>query len=114
MQIAGLREIPSPAITLVPVGIKLVGPGLQRSDGAARIDAPSSYLAVSEVVSRLLTGTVFSSGAFSAKALADGLPVTRFVAQNADTYLMEDEGSYFLKQGNSPWSPYRISPQAAP
>jgi len=50
MQIAGLREIPSPSITLVPVGIKVIGPDLQRAGRALQIDKPTSYLAVSHII----------------------------------------------------------------
>ncbi|MDH5539345.1 MAG: cellulose biosynthesis protein BcsG, partial [Rhizobacter sp.] len=54
MQIAGMREVPTPAITHVPVGIKVLGADARRSGDAVRVDRPTSYLAVSAVIARML------------------------------------------------------------
>ena len=62
MQIAGMREIPSPSITRVPVGIKLVGMGRNPNAAPLHITEPSSFLALSEIISRL----------YSAPPQADG------------------------------------------
>ncbi|HEX8961996.1 MAG TPA: cellulose biosynthesis protein BcsG [Rhodocyclaceae bacterium] len=109
MQVAGLREIPSPAITLVPVGIKVIGG--HRSDAQVRVDEPTSYLAVAEVISRMVARSPFAGGSFSAAEYADALPVTSFVAQNEDAAVMETGGRYFLKVGKEDWAPYAAEMQ---
>ena len=49
MQIAGMRVVPSPRITLVPIGVKLIG--IKESPPLKAIIVPeaSSYLAVSKL-----------------------------------------------------------------
>lgn len=108
MQIAGLREIPSPAITLVPVGIKVVGPQARRDGNAARIDAPTSYLAVTELVARMLARTPFSAAGIRPAEYIAELPPTPFVAQNEDVVVIENGGGYLLKQGKEGWINYRL------
>ncbi len=69
MQIAGLREIPSPAITLVPVGIKVIGDNLQREGDTLMIDDTTSYLAVSHIVARMLEKSPFAKNSFSRRTI---------------------------------------------
>lgn len=106
-QMVGLREIPSPSITLVPVGIRVIGPDARRSGAPLQVATPTSYLAVSHIVAGMLANTPFGAQGFNAEALAAGLPSTAFVAENNDTVMMEQDGRYLLrpdaKQG---WAPY--------
>lgn len=108
MQIAGLREIPSPAITLVPVGIKVTGPQARRNGNAARIIEPTSYLAVSELVARMLARTPFSAAGFVPSEYTAELPTTPFVAQNEDAVVIEGGGGYLLRQGKEGWTNYKL------
>ena len=108
MQIAGLREIPSPAITLVPVGIKVVGPQVRRGGNAARIDAPTSYLAVSELVARMLAHTPFAATGFTPVEYVADLPTTPLVTQGENAVIVESDGGYLLKQGKENWIIYRL------
>lgn len=108
MQIVGLREIPSPAITLVPVGIKVVGPQARRNGNAARINAPTSYLAVSELVARMLARPPFSTAGFAPSEYTAELPTTPFVAQNENAVVIESGGGYFLRQGKQDWTNYKL------
>ena len=108
MQIAGLREIPSPAITLVPVGIKVVGPNIRRNGNAARINEPTSYLAVSELVARMLARPPFSVDGFAPAEYVAELPTTKFVAQNENIIVIESGGGYLLKQGKEDWINYKV------
>ena len=108
MQIAGLREIPSPAITLVPVGIKVIGPQTHRNGNAARIDEATSYLAVSELVARMLARTPFSAAGFSPAEYSAEVPSTPFVAQGEDAVVIQSGGSYLLRQGGAGWGNYRL------
>lgn len=106
MQISGLREIPSPAITLVPVGIKVIGGNLQREGNTLSIDAPTSYLAVSHIVARLMETPPFAKNSFAPSDYAAGLPVTPFVAQNEEVVMAGYNHRYYLRQDTAAWVDY--------
>lgn len=110
MQIAGLREIPSPAITLAPVGIKLVGQNLRRTGAPVRVDTPASFLALSEVVARLLARPPFATDEFVPGDYAGDLPQTAFVAENEAALVMQIGSGFQLRQGNGAWSDYSAAP----
>ena len=107
MQIAGLREIPSSSITLVPVGIKIIGADLQRAGRTIQIDKPTSYLAVSHIVARLLEKPPYTQKTFSPSEYTADLPVTPFVSQNDDVVVMiGHKQRYYLRQDASGWLDY--------
>ncbi|MCK0508508.1 cellulose biosynthesis protein BcsG [Aromatoleum anaerobium] len=109
MQIAGMREIPSPSITHVPVGIKLIGMGSAARDEPLHVGAPSSYLALSEIIARLsVMSPVDDGGAgIDRHALVADLPQTAPVAENAGTVVLEYGGmSYVRIQEQGEWLPY--------
>lgn len=108
MQIPGMREIPSPSITHVPVGVKLVGMGAPAAGGPRHIPEPSSYLAISELVAR-----VYALNAQSPPAdrdwdsLLKGLPRTPSVSENEGAKVIDYDGKPWLQlQGSQAWSPY--------
>ena len=102
MQIAGLREIPSPAITLVPVGIKIVGARAPRLGGNVAVGETTSYLALSQIVANLIRTSPFDkpSGYRPADYVQD-IPTTPFVAQQGDQSIVNYKGQYFLQQDNN-------------
>ncbi len=106
MQIAGLREIPSPAITLVPVGIKIMGANLQRTGNTLSISKPTSYTAVAHLIASLLKNPPYKKGRFSPADYVAGLPATTFVSQNEDVTMVNIDGRYYLRQNNSEWVEY--------
>lgn len=106
MQIAGLREIPTPAITLVPVGVKVIGPDALRRGGTVRIESPASFLALSEIAARMIGKPPFGPLPFEPAEYARELPVTGFVAENDGVVLMEHGGRYYFRQGNDGWIDY--------
>lgn len=106
-QIAGLREIPTPAITLVPVGVKVIGPDAARRGDGMRIDAPSSYLALSQLIARLIGTAPYGAGGFDPAAYAAGLPVTEYVAENDGVTMLQLDQRYWLRQGKDGWREYR-------
>jgi cellulose synthase operon protein YhjU len=109
MQVAGLREIPSPAITLVPVGVKVIGPEARRSADVLRIDTPTSYLAVSHIVARMLEKSPFSPGGFTPSDYVDELPASEFVAENAGMLTMHQGDRYVLRMDKEGWTEYPAS-----
>ena len=111
MQIAGMREVPTPAITHVPVGIKVLGGGARRAGATLRVDTPTSYLAVSHIIARMLERSPFAAQEFKPQDYVAELPVTPFVAENSGTVMLQNDGRYYLRVGNEGWSEYAAGSQ---
>lgn len=107
MQISGLREIPSPRITLVPVGIKVIGEGGQRQGDTLMIGAETSYLAVSQVVARMLEISPFGGNGYDPADYVDDLIATPLVSQNENAVVMRYQERYFWHQNDEPWGEYQ-------
>lgn len=103
VQIAGLREIPSPAITLVPVGIRVIGPGARRIGETLHSDEPASYLALSHVLSRMLDKPPYGADGFLPADYTAGMPVTEFVAENETASVLRRGDKFLLRQDGEPW-----------
>jgi cellulose synthase operon protein YhjU len=106
MQISGLRDIPSPSITHVPVGIKLVNIQSNRPQTQIRIKDQTSYLAVSEIVARLVDGKAFSEGNINWQAITENLPKTAVVSENDNAIVMKYQDKYYVRLGSGSWVPY--------
>ncbi|WP_456378943.1 cellulose biosynthesis protein BcsG [Thiolapillus sp.] len=109
MQIAGLREIPSPAITRVPAAVAVIGSGLKRKGNQVRNDAPVSYLAISHVIEQILQGDIFGTGSFDPARLVENLPQTDFVAENEGTVVMLNGDRYYLRLKGEDWIEYPVT-----
>lgn len=108
MQIAGMREIPSQSITHVPVGIKLVGMGHNPSAVPLHITEPSSFLALSEIISRLYSAQPQADGqGLNWSALLSNLPQTAAVSENAGTVVVDYAGKPYIRiKEKAGWLPY--------
>ncbi|HGE8307824.1 cellulose biosynthesis protein BcsG [Serratia marcescens] len=106
MQMSGLRDIPSPNITHTPVGIKLVGMKAPHQGGPLQIKTPSSYLALSELVSRLVGGKVFSESSVDWQTLTQGLPQTPVISENDNAIVMQYQGKPYIRLNGGDWVPY--------
>lgn len=108
MQIAGMREIPSPSITHVPVGIKLVGMGSNSRAEPLHVSEPSSYLALSEIIARLYAAPPQTQvQGPDWKALLANLPQTPMVSENAGTVVLDYAGKPYVRiKENGAWLPY--------
>ncbi len=109
-QISGLREIPTPLITLVPVGIKVIGSN--REGEALMVEQPSSYLAISHIVERMLERSPYNR--FVPSDYVEGLPVTDFVSQSESMTVIESDGKYYLGRDDGKWERYAEFDQATP
>ncbi|MGP3143018.1 cellulose biosynthesis protein BcsG, partial [Serratia bockelmannii] len=96
MQMSGLRDIPSPNITHTPVGIKLVGMKAPHQGSPLQIKTPSSYLALSELVSRLVDGKVFSESSVDWQTLTQALPQTPVISENDNAIVMQYQGKPYI------------------
>lgn len=105
-QIAGLREIPTPNIALIPVGIKVIGGNVQRAGATLSIDQPVSYLAMSHIIERMLKKSPFNDNRFSPADYVENLPLTPFVSQNEQMTVAEHDNSYYLGRGPAQWEKY--------
>ena len=108
IQMARLREIPSPKITNVPVLVKFFGLKL---DGALRtIEAPTSYLALAELMARTATSGVYRDREADASAAVDAilmdLPQTRPVSQNANASVVRFAGVHWVRLHAGKWIKY--------
>lgn len=106
MQMSGLRDIPSPNITHTPVGIKLIGMQAPHPGSPFEIKTPSSYLALSELVSRLVDGKVFTAPSVDWQTLTQGLPQTAAVSENDNAIIMPYQGKPYIRLNGGDWVPY--------
>ncbi len=103
-QIAGLRDIPTPAITIVPVGIRVIG--VPRTGDTVLVSQTSSFLAISTIIERMLKKSPYDEGIYKPAEYARDLPVTPFVAQSERTTVLEYNHLYHLNRGGDSWEDY--------
>lgn len=104
LQIAGLREIPSPAVGLVPVGIKLVGVAAAEP---VVVERPSSYLALAQLLAAYTARSPYAADAPPLAELASRLAATDYVAENDGSIIMRVGGRDWLRGPDKRWSEYR-------
>ena len=100
-QVAGLREIPTPRIIHGPVGVRLVG--LPGGHGQTTvIDAPTSFLALAQLLSNLVSNSPFKQGVVLSQYAAN-LPQTPMVGENEGTVTMKTADGYAVKTPDGVW-----------
>lgn len=104
-QIAGLREIPTPRIIHVPVGVKLIGlpAGKDRAGRSMVVNAPTSYLALAQLLSGMVAHSPFSAQAQPLEQYATDLPQTRMVGENESTITMSTPDGYVIRTPDGVW-----------
>lgn len=70
------------------------------------VDEPSSYLAISELISRNVNGDVFNQSVIDWNALASELPKTANVAENQATVVVDYQGQSYIKLNGGEWINY--------
>lgn len=106
IQISGLREIPSPDITHVPVAVKLIGAKSKPQGRPLYVTQSSSYLALSELLARLMREHAFSSTSLNLEALLTDLPETAEVSENQSAVVMRYRDRPYIRLADSGWQPY--------
>ncbi|MGE9552937.1 cellulose biosynthesis protein BcsG [Erwinia amylovora] len=106
MQMSGLRDIPSPNITHVPVGIKFVGMKAPHQGQPLNVDAPTSLLAISELVSRVVDGQVFNAANVNMSVLTQNLPQSQVVSENDNAVVMMYQGKPWIRLNGGDWVAY--------
>lgn len=106
MQMSGLRDIPSPNITHVPVGIKFVGMKAPHQGQPLTIDTPTSLQALSELIARVVDGQVFNAPNVNMAVLTDKLPQTPVVSENDNAVVMMYQGKPWIRLNGGDWVAY--------
>lgn len=106
MQISGMREIPSPRISIVPVGIKLIGVKENTAAQPLIVPQPTSYLAVSKLLSGFIGKSPFSANNTALNEYTRNLPSTEFVSENEDIVIMRQGNQYHMHSKDSGWIGY--------
>jgi len=106
MQIAGMREIPSPRISIVPVGIKLIGLAENSATKPVIVSKPTSYLAVSQLLADFVRATPFGKSSLNLDEQVRDLPSTEFVAENDDVIVVRRGKQYFIRSKDAGWIEY--------
>lgn len=114
-QLPGLREIPSPAITLAPVMAYWIDPDYTRNPEYSypiEVKQPTSYLAVSEFMARWLKLTASARSKPTWPMIVGDLPSTPFVAEEGDITVLEQQNQYWIKAPGSAWEPLKNTAKA--
>ena len=86
--------------------MKFFGMQAPHSASPMKIDAPSSYLAIAEMVSRAVDGKVFTSPSMDWKTFSANLPQTPLVSENENAVVMEYQGKVYIRLNGGGWVPY--------
>lgn len=106
MQISGMREIPSPSITHVPVAAKIIGPEMKRIDQPAHVDSPAGHMALAALIDAIIRNDVFARQRFSAGSLIANLPETAPVSQNQGSTVVKYRDQHYLSLDGESWTVY--------
>ena len=106
MQIQGMREIPTPAITHIPAGIKLFGEGLKLTSSPLIVNDNVSHLALSDVLANIITSGIYSGNTVSTANLVEGVDQVQAVSQNSGATMMKVEEKSFLSLNKGDWIEY--------
>lgn len=103
-QIPGLREVPTRTITRVPVGVLLINANGDVTDVQQRISSPTSYLAISELLSRFIADNPFTRSDLHVSSYTQNLPQTETVAQNEGTTMLQIRDTSMVRMPSGEWT----------
>jgi cellulose synthase operon protein YhjU len=109
LQAPGLRDIPLPSITIVPVAIKLVGKGHNHVSTQV-ISNPTSYFSLSYLLAAFFKHNPFAPNGLNTQIIRD-IPETDFVAENQGVRLVKKGADYLLYGKEKKW--IKLPPNAA-
>ena len=109
IQMARLREIPSPHITHVPVMVKFFG--IKTRMSGRIVSDPVSYLAVSEIINRTINSGLYLPNNQNAPVIVSDilrdLPQTWSVSENANARVVHFANDYWVSlKGSNTWIKY--------
>ncbi|MHB8482603.1 MAG: cellulose biosynthesis protein BcsG [Nitrospiria bacterium] len=104
VQAAGLRDIPFPRITTVPVAVKLIG--FERFPAGVHqeiISKPTSYLSLSYLLASLLVLDPGEITERSVQSVLNDIPETDYVSENEEALIVKNQGEFFLYGKEKQW-----------
>lgn len=107
-QIAGMREIPTPRIIHLPVGVTLIGlpkpaAGANQAHTTVSIDTPTSFLALAQLLANLVANNPFVPNAPPLAQYAQNLPQTQMVGENESTVTLTTTNGYVIHTAEGVW-----------
>ncbi len=114
VQARELRDIPLPAITRVPVAVRLIGPVFARA-GSRQDRRPVSYLALAKLVADLAADPTLGADAARLDREVASLPETDFLSESSQWKTFFYRGAYYLYGKDGRWRslPASVAPTAA-
>jgi cellulose synthase operon protein YhjU len=104
VQAPGLRDIPFPQITRVPVAIKLIGFEKYQSGVQQEIiSKPTSYLSLSYLLTSLLALNSNEVDGHLVQGILNELPETDFISENEGIQIVKSHGEFFLYGKEQRW-----------
>jgi hypothetical protein len=103
-QISGLREIPTAAIARVPVAIALVNAPRGAAVAQTRVEAPLSYPALNEILSRFIGHNPYAAPVAGFGDYVEALPQTPFVAENNGATVVQVGAHFMMRSPDGAWS----------
>jgi cellulose synthase operon protein YhjU len=101
-----LRDIPLPKITKVPIGVKFIGPKFNDAKVHQHIiSKPTSYLALSWLLSRFVENSPFGNAALSPDDIVFKMPKTDFVSEHEGRIIIEMGNNYLYYGKDKKWIP---------
>lgn len=105
VQVSGLREIPTLAVTSVPAAVKLIGfKGLAEAARPIVVTKASSYLALGALIEALAPLRQDLAGREQLEAIVADLPATDWVAENDRTVLLRQGDNRYLRSPQGEWT----------
>jgi len=102
IQLPDVRDIPVPSITKVPVGVKLIGPDFTKQQ-QQEINKPTSYFALSWLISKFIKQNPFAEKAPDAIKLAKRMPKTAHISENGDRVVIEFGEKTLYRDNDGEW-----------
>lgn len=98
IQAQGLRDIPLPRITTVPVGIKLLGKKFNDNETRRKttISKPISYFTLSHILAAFTEKSPFKLDIYASRRFIDSIPQTEFVSENQGNLVLKIDNDYYL------------------
>jgi cellulose synthase operon protein YhjU len=103
-QIAGLRDIPTPRIINIPVGVRLINFTGKRGPTQI-IREHSSYLALAQLLANMVADSPFRPEAPPLVYYAADLPRTAMVGENEGTVTLQTPEGYVMRNTSGAWVP---------
>jgi hypothetical protein len=99
----GLREIPTPAVTLVPAGVVLVNAAHRGAWVQQRVAEPTSYLALATLLARFVANDPFDTQDLSLADYVRDLPASDFVAVHGGATVLEVAQRFMVRSSDGRW-----------